>query len=133
MTWASGSDINDATDKMSESADQDDEISSAGMSDEGNASLVGFGETASSTVSGPTSTGGRGATMSSASKRQIVQSMQQSGSPMEGVEDGTRMTAGREQAQRIVGDVMGEPGIQQPMGEAGNGKRLGEFYFEEKH
>lgn len=133
MTWASESDINDATDKMSESADQDDEISSAGMSDEGNASLVGFGETASSTVSGPTSTGGRGTTMSSASKRQIMQSIQQSGSPMEGVEDGNSMTAGREQAQRIVGDVMGESGTQQPLGEVGNGKRLGEFYFEEKH
>lgn len=54
-TWASGSDANDAiTDKMS---DQDmDASSTGGFSDEGNASLVGFGEGASSTVSGPTST-----------------------------------------------------------------------------
>lgn len=52
-TWASGSDIYD--DKMSE--DQNDDISSTGgFSDEGNASLVGFGEGASSTISGPTST-----------------------------------------------------------------------------
>lgn len=57
-TWASGSDMYEA-DKMSE--DQDDGVSSsAGLSDEGNASLVGFGEGASSTISGPISSlGGR--------------------------------------------------------------------------
>ena len=57
-TWASGSDVADvadATDKTSE--DQDMETSSVGgFSDEGNGSLVGFGEGASSTVSGPVST-----------------------------------------------------------------------------
>lgn len=52
-TWASGSDAFEA-DKMSE--DPDDGVSSVGnISDEGNASLVGFGEGASSTISGPTS------------------------------------------------------------------------------
>ncbi|KAI9841011.1 MAG: hypothetical protein M1838_003803 [Thelocarpon superellum] len=52
-TWASSSDVNDA-DKMSE--DQDDGVSSmGGFSDEGNASLVGFGEGAS-TTDGPVST-----------------------------------------------------------------------------
>ncbi|KAH8703961.1 hypothetical protein BGW36DRAFT_286960 [Talaromyces proteolyticus] len=52
-TWASGSDAFDH-DKMSE--DHDDGTSSVGgMSDEGNASLVGFGEGASSTISGPVS------------------------------------------------------------------------------
>jgi hypothetical protein len=50
-TWASGSDVFDA-DKMSE--DQDDGVSSGGFSEE-NASLVGFGEGASSTISGPIS------------------------------------------------------------------------------
>ena len=133
MTWASESDMNDGTDKMSETADQDDGVSSAGMSDEGNASLVGFGETASSTVSGPTSIGGRGATMSSAMRGQMMQSVQQTGSPMDGVEDGPSSGAGQEQAQRIVGDVMGESGAQPPLGEAGKGKGLGEFYFEGKH
>lgn len=50
-TWASGSDAFDP-DKMSE--DPDDGVSSVGgLSDEGNASLVGFGEGASSTISGP--------------------------------------------------------------------------------
>ena len=54
-TWASGSDAADTADKMSE--DQEMETSSVGgFSDEGNASLVGFGEGASSTVSGPVST-----------------------------------------------------------------------------
>ena len=53
-TWASGSVDYDA-DKMSE--DQDDGVSSTGgFSDEDKASLVGFGETAGSTVSGPVST-----------------------------------------------------------------------------
>ncbi|KAL4894270.1 hypothetical protein BDV59DRAFT_176156 [Aspergillus ambiguus] len=53
-TWASGSDAFDA-DKMSE--DPEDRASSVGgdeLSDEGDASLVGFGEGAS-TISGPTS------------------------------------------------------------------------------
>lgn len=54
-TWASGSDAFEA-DKMSEGPDVDDGLSSVGnMSDEGNASLVGFGEGANSTISGPTS------------------------------------------------------------------------------
>jgi len=53
-TWASGSIDYDA-DKMSE--DQDDGVSSTGgFSDEDKASLVGFGEGAGSTVSGPVST-----------------------------------------------------------------------------
>ena len=55
MTWASGSDVHEA-DKMSEG---DRTSSSAGLSDEGNASLVGFGEGASSTVSGPISNSAR--------------------------------------------------------------------------
>ena len=54
-TWASGSDAFDTADKMSEDQDMD-ASSTGGFSDEGNASLVGFGETASSTVSGPIST-----------------------------------------------------------------------------
>lgn len=54
-TWASGSDAFDA-DKMSEDPDHDDAFSSvSNVSDEGNASLVGFGEGANSTISGPTS------------------------------------------------------------------------------
>ena len=78
------------SDKMSE--DQDDGISSAGMSDEGNASLVGFGETASSTVSGPTSVANRmAATGKDAGRAGSPTSAKQhngdSGSPMQGLED----------------------------------------------
>ncbi|CAG7957194.1 unnamed protein product [Penicillium salamii] len=51
-TWASSSDVYDA-DKMSE--DHDDETDSVGNISESNASLVGFGEGANSTISGPTS------------------------------------------------------------------------------
>ena len=54
-TWASSSDAFDG-DKMSEGPDPDDGVSSvSNVSDEGNASLVGFGEGANSTISGPTS------------------------------------------------------------------------------
>ncbi|KAJ5358046.1 hypothetical protein N7541_005204 [Penicillium brevicompactum] len=51
-TWASSSDVYDA-DKMSE--DHDDETDSVGNVSESNASLVGFGEGANSTISGPVS------------------------------------------------------------------------------
>ncbi|QKX64071.1 uncharacterized protein TRUGW13939_11244 [Talaromyces rugulosus] len=53
-TWASGSDAYDP-DKMSLEDHDDGTSSMGGMSDEGNASLVGFGEGASSTISGPVS------------------------------------------------------------------------------
>ncbi|KAJ5780934.1 hypothetical protein N7457_006094 [Penicillium paradoxum] len=53
-TWASGSDAYDA-DKMSEDHEDDGTSSIGNISDEGNASLVGFGEGANSTISGPTS------------------------------------------------------------------------------
>lgn len=54
-TWASGSDAFFEPDKMSEDHDNDGSSSVGGMSDEGNASLVGFGEGANSTISGPIS------------------------------------------------------------------------------
>ncbi|OJD12852.1 hypothetical protein AJ78_06615 [Emergomyces pasteurianus Ep9510] len=64
-TWASGSDSIDQ-DRLGD----DDGVSSVGgLSDEGNSSLVGFGEGASSTVSGPVSTSA--ARMSIASNRGV--------------------------------------------------------------
>ncbi|KAL8813158.1 MAG: hypothetical protein Q9223_001292 [Gallowayella weberi] len=89
-TWASGSDVHDA-DKISEQS-EDGTSSMAGLSDEGNASLVGFGEGASSTVSGPVSTSARiaqgaraaGGLGSPLAGRQ--QSTRDSGSPMQGIE-----------------------------------------------
>ena len=65
-TWASGS-ASDLGDRMSEGPDPEQEgelgdgVSSVGLSDGGDQSLVGFGEGAGSTVSGPTSGGGGGA------------------------------------------------------------------------
>ena len=77
------------SDKMSE--DQDDGISSGGMSDEGNASLVGFGETASSTVSGPTFVPGKtaatGKDIEVAGSPTSAKHHMSSGSPMQGLED----------------------------------------------
>ncbi|KAL4805438.1 hypothetical protein BDV18DRAFT_140864 [Aspergillus unguis] len=73
-TWASGSDAFDA-DKMSEA---DDGVSSVGnISDEGDASLVGFGEGAS-TTSGPISHPGIGRTSSGGRPASSVGSPRQS-------------------------------------------------------
>lgn len=72
------------------SEDQDDGLSSAGMSDEGNASLVGFGEGAGSTVSGPTSTSTKwkeAAGTGVGSPTSGRQQKKEGGSPMEGVEN----------------------------------------------
>ncbi|KAK2812268.1 hypothetical protein FQN50_001626 [Emmonsiellopsis sp. PD_5] len=60
-TWASGSDFDRMTDDHEHDHDHDQEhddgVSSVGgLSDEGNSSLVGFGEGAGSTISGPVST-----------------------------------------------------------------------------
>ena len=117
-TWASRSDAEDG-DKMSE--DQDDGISSsAGLSDEGNASLVGFGEGASSTISGPISTSGRmnlggaGRTSSGMGSPSIAKGTGylplDGGSPMHGVQaEKSRMT-GQETAERIVQERLNEGG-----------------------
>ncbi|KAL8912939.1 MAG: hypothetical protein Q9171_002138 [Xanthocarpia ochracea] len=88
-TWASASDVHEG-DKISEQSE--DGSSMAGLSDEGNASLVGFGEGASSTVSGPVSTSTRiaqgaravGGMGSPLAGRQ--HSIRDSGSPMQGIE-----------------------------------------------
>ena len=115
-TWASGSDVYDP-DKMSE--DQDDAVSSAGLSD-GNASLVGFGEGASSTMSGPTSNPGRtnlgalGRTNSglgsSSTGRGGFQPMD-GGSPMQGVQTEKSKMTGRETSDRIVQERLNDDGM----------------------
>ncbi|KAL4953345.1 hypothetical protein BDW69DRAFT_165513 [Aspergillus filifer] len=66
-TWASGSDaFGFDADKMSEDPTDDGEASSVGnISDKDDASLVGFGEGAASTISGPISHPGLGRTSSS--------------------------------------------------------------------
>lgn len=150
------SDIYDA-DKMSE--DQDDGVSSnAGMSDEGNASLVGFGETASSTVSGPISgRGGAGprATNVGGTLTTLKQGRHESASPMQGVQEtnpamldgisyGRDMVdttprgdarnvsmTGQEQAETIMSDrIESREGEGWPMASHDDGKGLGKFDFE---
>ncbi|MCJ1477087.1 hypothetical protein MMC13_005758 [Lambiella insularis] len=108
-TWADGSDLYDA-DKMSE--DQDDGISSAGLSDEGNASLVGFGE-AASTTSGPVSNSGRMATGmartgSGFGSPSVTKGsgyiLRDGGDPMQGIQTQGRNAnmTGQETAERII-------------------------------
>ena len=158
-TWASGSDVYDA-DKMSE--EQDDGVSSAGLSDEGNASLVGFGEGASSTISGPVSTSGRMATGSKlagalGSSAPAKQSHRDSGSPMQGVEEDDARTPGglsysgddfdtnqnkhyrardadMTTQQRAEDFMRARLGNQdrKPLGSPHEGNALGKFNFEEK-
>ena len=147
-TWASGSDV----DKMSVSEDQDpddgradgdddgDGVSSAGLSDEGNASLVGFGEGAGSTVSGPVSTSGRGTSRSGgfSSPTTVGKGAYGGGGsvPMQGVRgnNGGGMT-GMETAERIVRERMddgGNGGSRRTLESPEDGNGSGKFYFEEK-
>lgn len=144
-------------DKMSEEPD-DGVSSSAGMSDEGNASLVGFGEAASSTISGPTGriVGGIRAS-GGASPTTVRQSRPDSASPMQGVQEtnpamldgisygrdtvdttprrGVRDVSmtGQEQAEMIMKERLDEAELdKQPMRSPDGGKGLGKFYFEGK-
>ena len=144
----------DSVDKMSE--DADDGVSSTGLSDDGSASLVGFGEAASSNFSGPTPAVGRvpGVIGSTASKQQR-QRHESSGSPMEGVEehsikaetvnartvgtdtslqrkeDGVAYASvGAQEAEKIIGDTMRDVEGKM-MGSSVHGRELGKFSFEE--
>lgn len=112
-TDANFRDIDDR-DRFSASA-MDEDRDEDGMSD--NTSLVGFGEGAGSTVSGPTY-----------SRRDMAAG--RSGLGSQGMSSGQGTPLGTEAAERIMRDrVDGEGG--RPMGtpdEAG----LGKFYFEEK-
>ena len=149
-TWASGSDMYEA-DKMSEDHDGG-ASSSAGLSDEGNASLVDFGEAASSTVSGPVSRGGiiRSALFTKSTSLD-------EGSPMQGVEEepstmsrkmetndtmSRSATAGmtdvsmtgQAHAENIVRQRLddGERAGRRALESSEEGQGLGRFYFEGK-
>lgn len=128
-TWASGSNAEDAADKMSE--DMDTASSAGGFSDEGNASLVGFGEGAGSTVSGPVSTSG--------SRNRLSRGTSGLGSTptradirMAGTGDVDAMDqdSGAEAAEHIMRSrsftAGQEPGMTQQDGQ----KQLGKFNFE---
>ena len=151
-TGSIGGSVPDSADKMSE--DADDGISSAGLSDDGNASLVGFGEAASSSLSGPTSCSTRAAGVVAVNKQRRQQS-ERSGSPMDGVEDRSSVATpadtfamdtttrckghgsssisagGQEQAERIIGDTMRDVEGQN-MENSIQGRKLGTFSFEER-
>ncbi|KAI9857927.1 MAG: hypothetical protein M1824_004534 [Vezdaea acicularis] len=151
-TWASGSDVYDA-DKMSEGP-EDDTVSSGGLSDEGNASLVGFGEGASSTISGPISSrasaavAGRPYGAEGPARTPVPtggwareERMDYVDTDMAGMTPAAQQAiharnvgaTGTETAQRIMSERMAEGG--RPMGSPEDGqagKVLGKFGFEEK-
>lgn len=101
-TWASGGsdDIFDSADGMGGMMDDEgaDASSLGGFSDEGNASLVGFGEGAGSTLSGPVSTA-RGTrvgspTLSKTSASAAMGGVHTSGSTMSGIARSSPSPAG---------------------------------------
>ncbi|MDI1485067.1 MAG: hypothetical protein OHK93_000201 [Ramalina farinacea] len=150
--------VPDSADKMSEEAD--DGVSSAAFSDDGSASLVGFGEAASSTLSGPTSTTGRpSGTAKASSFKPKRQQSERSGSPMEDIEepgqaagytlassfnraktnpkikaDGSMMSSfgAQEQAERIIDETMHDM-EGNVLGSPLQARDLGRFSFEDKH
>ena len=143
-------------DKMSEEPD-DGVSSSAGLSDEGNASLVGFGEAASSTISGPTSRRMNAGARGSGSPTTLKQG---SASPMQGVQEanpamldgvahgqnnvdttsrvgGDRVEdvsmTGREHAEAVTRERLDEGDrSRRILGSPEDDKGLGKFYFEGK-
>lgn len=110
-TWA-GSEAGDNFDKMSESQDMDMDASSVGgMSEEGTASLVGFGEGArtparQSTISNPGVGGKSNITLRDA---RMIDGMTYDQDVVDTTADARRSTAspsGQEQAERIVRENM---------------------------
>lgn len=87
-TWASEMDHDADTDKMSE--DHDEVSSTGGFSDEDKASLVGWGEGAGSTVSGPVSTANTRiwAAKNNLQRPPPIQSLSGASTPMSGVVNG---------------------------------------------
>lgn len=110
-----------------------------GMSDEGNASLVGFGEGAGSTVSGPISSypgalrdgistqGYRGSTGGNGSSASAMRALN-GGS-------GGSIPGAQQTAERVLRERLGEPGEGRGVPPLGNPDEqkgaLGKFYFED--
>lgn len=88
-TWTSEMDQDADTDKMSE--DHDEVSSNGGFSDEDKASLVGWGEGAGSTVSGPVSTANTRiwAAKNNAQRPPPIQSLSGASTPMSGLVNNT--------------------------------------------
>lgn len=118
-TWASGSDMMLDGDKMSE----DDGVSSVGgFSDEGNASLVGFGEAANS-VRGSAAYGPASVSTGGQSPMQGLQQVRST----EGVAD---RTPGRSPMDTT--DSTTAASVDRVMQSPDDNNGLGKFYFEEK-
>ena len=119
----------ESADKMSE--DAEDNLSSTGLSDDGNASLVGFGEAASSNLSGPTSTNGKGG------GSLAMNALKQHRLPKEGLGSGleeqssNQKSSAREQAEKIIDATMHDIDGRGLSG-SGEGRDLGSFPFENK-
>jgi hypothetical protein len=125
-----------------------------GMSDEGNASLVGFGEGAGSTVSGPTYTRSRSSQMqaaaggigSPASTSTGALEQRRDARMMDGIADDTASGyvdttmrspvpsrgSGGAAAERIVRERLDEGEGKRPAMSTPDESGLGKFYFEEK-
>ncbi|KAK5070098.1 hypothetical protein LTR64_001932 [Lithohypha guttulata] len=120
-TWASQSMDYDDADKMSEDQEPDDGVSSVGgFSDEDKASLVGFGEGAGSTVSGPVNTAHaramaarHGINSSVLPRTQSMQGQSASGgsTPMSGVERTVSSTVGGGPDPRMMDGMSYDQGI----------------------
>jgi len=132
-------DRNSMSMRMDEDGDayDSDDDGRDGMSDEGNASLVGFGEGAGSTVSGPISSygglmrdgniGNRGS--GGGSSASAMRALNGSTGP------GTPMSAAQQTAERVVRERLGETseakGVPPLSSPDEQNKGLGKFYFED--
>jgi hypothetical protein len=133
-TWA-GSEAGDA-DKMSESQDMDMDTSSVGgMSEEGAASLVAFGEGArtparQSTVGSPTTAQGKGMATPTSRDARMIDGMTYDRNVVDTTSDVRRSAggAGTEEAERIVRENMNTTSADRMRGH-GPGE-LGKFGFE---
>ena len=122
---ATGS-IPDSTGKMSE--DAEDNASSAGMSDDGDVSLVGFGEAASSSHYGQTPSAWKMSSSNSAFPSKTQNSLRQD-SLMDTHSSSGGLYGGQE-AEKIIGETMRH--ADGTVLEGADGKALGTFAFEGK-
>lgn len=129
-TWA-GSEAGD--DKMSESQDMDMDTSSVGgMSDEGTASLVGFGEGARTPARQSTiSSAGAGKATPTGLDAKMIDGMTYDRNVVDTTTDSRRQAggpSGTEEAERIVRDHMNTTSADRMRGHGSN--ELGKFGFE---
>lgn len=108
----------------------DKEMSEDGMSEDGNASLVGFGEGAGSTVSGPTY--GGPVTRSAVASPTTGRASGQFQGFQAGLSSQGQREEGTETAQRIVNQRLDDGENHKPALGTPDDSGLGKFYFEKK-